>query len=324
MSKKNIETCLVTGGAGFIGSHLVEYLLKAGYRVKVLDNFSSGTIKNLQNHLSQVELIQADICNFEQTLEACKNVDIVLHQAAIPSVFQSMTDPKGTHEVNVNGWVNVLESAVRNGVKKLTFASSAAVYGASDVLPKREPLTLQPVSPYGLHKLIGEQYAELYSRVYGLDITCLRYFNVFGPRQNPSSQYSGVISAFINTILSQKSPVLYGDGLQSRDFIHVTDICQANVKAIQKENNSFAIYNVGQGQSYTLLQLLDALKQLLGYSFDVEYQPERRGDLRHSVSDISLIKSELGFQPQVSFEKGLQTLISYTKTEAATAAPIPV
>jgi UDP-glucose 4-epimerase len=305
-----VKRCLVTGGAGFIGSHLVERLLQEGYAVCVLDNFSSGKRENLNACSDNIELIQADIRDLEALIEACTGVDAVFHQAAIASVYHSIMDPHETHQVNVNGTVNVLEAAHRTGVKQVILASSAAVYGADASLPKSEKMSVKPVSPYGLQKLVGEQYGEIYSNLFDLKVTCFRYFNVYGTRQDPRSQYSGVISIFIDTILSGGMPTIYGDGLQSRDFVHVSDICQANILALNNQTDSFGVFNVGCGVSYSLLDLLSCLKKHSGKVFDIQFKQDRRGDLRHSLADISTIQQALGYVPQGNFENGLLGLLA--------------
>lgn len=319
MNALNIRKCLVTGGAGFIGSHLVETLLSQGYEVRVLDNFSSGSHDNLLGCIDRIELIKGDIRDFETLRRACEGMDAVLHQAAVASVLQSVQEPHLTHDINVNGTLNVLEAARLAGVKKVNLASSAAVYGASEVLPKQEAMIVQPVSPYGLHKLMGEQYGAMYSTLYGLQVSCFRYFNVYGPRQDAKSQYSGVISIFLDRLLSGGTPKIYGDGRQSRDFIHVSDICQANVLALMTDL-TFEVFNLGCGEGHTLLKTLAALQVQTGNRVQPEYLPERRGDLRHSTADISKTRQVLGFAPKKDFQAGLAELVEFTRAERGISA----
>ncbi len=312
---KTIKHCLITGGAGFIGSHLAETLLAAGYKVRILDNFSTGKRENLSGFLEQVEIHQGDIRDFDTVQVACEGMDAVLHEAAIASVYESMTDPLGTHQTNVNGTIHVLEAAHRAGVQKVLLASSAAVYGTDASLPKAEVLPVKPASPYGMHKLMAEQYGQLYAELYGLDVICFRYFNVYGPRQDARSQYSGVISIFIDTILEDRTPVVFGDGLQSRDFVSVKDICQANLLALQNPNLLFEILNIGSGKAHNLMELLAIFGAYFNKNLEIQHQPERRGDLRHSLADISKIQNLLGYKPNQNFHTGLQELIAFVQQE---------
>lgn len=311
------KKCLVTGGAGFIGSHLVDCLLREGYQVRILDNFSSGKMSNIADFLERgVELIEADIRDYPVVERACTGVDFILHQAAVASVYYSIQEPRITHDINVNGTLNVLEAASKCGVRRVNLASSAAVYGLNESLPKSEDMSPLPVSPYGYHKWMNEQYAKLYSEQFGVPVTCFRYFNVFGPRQDAKSPYSGVISIFIDDVLSGKEPTIYGDGHQSRDFVSVHDICQANLLAIKSNMLvNFNVFNIGGGRSYSLLDLLDSIQRITQKSFKIRHQEERRGDLRHSVASLGHIRETLGYQPKVPFELALEELVTFAESQ---------
>ena len=311
--------CLITGGAGFIGSHLAEGLLAAGHRVRVLDNFSTGKPDNLSAIINNVDLIEGDIRNYQTVRQAAKRIDVIFHQAAMASVFESMQNPARNHDINVNGTLYVLEAARQAGVSRLIFASSAAVYGPAPDTPIAEETPVRPVSPYGLGKHMGEQYCHLYAHLYGVQTVCFRYFNVYGPRQNPNSAYSGVISIFTDTILSGSNPVVYGDGRQSRDFVHVSDIVAANLSGMMYEGERHRVFNVASGQHHSLLDVLDVLQRHTGKTFDIEYQPERRGDIRDSCADITRIRKELNFKPRMSFENGL---VHYANVIAASHASV--
>lgn len=303
------QTCLVTGGAGFIGSHLVEGLLAQGLQVRVIDNFSTGKLDNLAGVLSRIELVQGDIRDSALLQHQAKGMDVILHHAALASVEQCTRHPLEAHDINVTGTLNVLEAARLNQVKKVIFASSAAVYGPTDATPLPETATMNPVSAYGLGKSIGEQYCELYSRLYDMTTICFRYFNVYGPRQCVNSQYSGVISAFFHAATQGGSPTLYGDGEQSRDFVSVNDIRDINVATVLNPNAASGVYNIGTGTEYPIRLILEWLQQEAGFSFTVNQQPERRKDPRHSISNITKAQDTLGYYPKTSFYQGLQQLL---------------
>lgn len=307
MGKKHY---LVTGGAGFIGSHLVEALLRDGSKVTVLDNLSTGKKSNLYAVMDRITFIEGDICDPGTVNSAAEGVDVIFHQAAMPSVVESIKDPALTHEVNLTGTVNVLEAARLNKVSKVVYASSAAVYGPARELPQTEETETGPVSPYGLHKLTGEHYCRLYQELYGIQTVCLRYFNVYGHRQDPHSPYSGVISIFSETILNGKSPTVYGDGLQRRDFVHVSDVVQANILAAQTSWFESLILNVASGDSNSLLTLLKILERLTGQNFKIRFKEERRGDLRDSSACIEKTREILGYEPQRSLEDGLKLFLA--------------
>ncbi|WP_394833492.1 SDR family oxidoreductase [Pendulispora rubella] len=305
---------LVTGGAGFIGSHIVEHLVRSGHRARVYDNFSAGKRENLR-HIPEdkLEIIEADVRDsprLEYTMAGC---DVVFHQAAIVSVPYSVDHPQETHDVNLQGTMNVLFAAKRQGVKRIVFAGSAAVYGEDPELPKRESMREDPISPYGVEKLASELYLRTYARLHGVESVTLRYFNVFGPRQDPKSPYSGVISVLVDRALRGETPTLFGDGNQSRDFVFVRDVAQANLLAATVPGVGGRVYNVGRGQRTTLLELVAMLGRTVGRGITPEHQPPRAGDIRDSLADISRARTELGFDPKVSVEEGLRELVAYTR-----------
>jgi UDP-glucose 4-epimerase len=297
---------LVTGGAGFIGSHLVEELLKRNYEVKVLDNFSTGKRENLKEFEKDIELIEGDIRSYHIVEKAVKGIDIILHQAALPSVPRSIKDPITTNEVNVGGTLNILEGAKENKVKRVVFASSSSVYGDTPTLPKSEDMIPNPLSPYAVSKLAGENYCQVYSRIYGIETVILRYFNVFGPRQDPSSQYSAVIPKFIKAIKEDKRPIIYGDGTQSRDFTYVANVVEANILAASSEVDSGIIMNCACGGQITLNELVNEINKILKKNIEPIYDEPRIGDIKHSYADIELINRKLNFKPIFNFYEGLK------------------
>jgi len=310
MSKKKF---LVTGGAGFIGSNIVEELLKRGHSVKVLDNFSSGKRENLKNFDKDIELIEGDIRSYHIVREAVKGVEIVLHQAALPSVPRSIKDPITTNDVNVNGTLNILEASVANGVSRVVYASSSSVYGDNPELPKHEGMLPNPLSPYAVSKLAGEKYCSVFSRIYGLETIALRYFNVFGPNQDPSSQYSAVIPKFIKAILKNEKPVIYGDGKQSRDFTYVSNVVEANILSAFAKCDSGISMNCAFSGYVTLNDLIKYINAGLGKNVKPIYEKSRAGDIKHSFADIQLAKNKINYLPSVDFEKGLKlTIESFT------------
>ncbi len=312
------RNCLVVGGAGFIGSHIAEALLKAGYGVRILDNFSTGTLENIKAFQNQIEVIHGDIRDPNVVQQACEGMDAVYHEAAMASVNQCTQAPDKAYAINVTGTVNVFESARQAGVKRIMLASSAAVYGLSMEPPvKYETLLPEPISFYGLHKAIGEQYGQQYAKTFGLDVVCFRYFNVYGPRQSKDSHYSGVISIFVNRILENLSPIIYGDGKQTRDFVHVKDIAKANVEALNLDKPGFMILNLASGHQYSILDILDCIRDYTKIDFDLEYRPERRRDLRYSAANIEKAMRYLSFKPSKTFNEGLIELIDLTRQEIA-------
>jgi nucleoside-diphosphate-sugar epimerase len=305
------EHYLVTGGAGFIGSNLVSELLRQGARVRILDNFSTGKRENLLPFKGNqgMELIEGDLRSFHIVRQAVKDIDYVLHQGALPSVPRSIADPITTNDVNILGTLNVLEAAKEFGVKRVVFASSSSIYGNSPTLPKSEEMPVQPLSPYALSKYAGERYAQIFHQVYGLETVCLRYFNVFGPNQDPISQYSAVIPKFIKTISEGSAPVIYGDGGHSRDFTYVANVVKANLLACKSKEASGQVFNIACGQSHTLLDLVAAINQDLGTKIQPRFEEERTGDVRDSLAAIDRAGKMLGYHPEVSFRDGLSLLI---------------
>jgi nucleoside-diphosphate-sugar epimerase len=300
---------LITGGAGFIGSHIVEALVQRGDRVRVVDNFTTGKRANLA-HLSKVDVIEGDIRDAAVVDQAMAEVEYVIHQAAQVSVTQSIHDPAVTHHVNVTGTLNLLVAARSYHVKRFVLASSCAVYGDNSDLPiteKSEPL---PMSPYAASKLIGEIYCQTFFRSYGVPTVCLRYFNVYGPRQDPNGEYAAVIPKFAQRLKQGRPPIIYGDGLQTRDFIHVSDVARANLLACEREQAIGQVFNVASGNSLSLLDLLAALNELCSAHVTPQFEPARPGDIRHSRGDGAQLASLLGFEPAVSLMAGLQQVLS--------------
>ncbi|GIV76569.1 MAG: GDP-mannose 4,6-dehydratase [Litorilinea sp.] len=306
---------LVTGGAGFIGSHLVAALLAQGHQVRVLDNFSTGRRTNLAPYLDQIQLVEGDIRSYHVVAAAMANVDYVLHQAALPSVPRSVRDPITTNEVNVMGTLHVLHAAREAGVRRVVLASSSSVYGANPELPKQEAMCPQPRSPYAVSKLAAEQHGQLFWQLYGLETVALRYFNVFGPRQDPSSQYAAVIPRFIQALLRGEPLTVHGDGTQSRDFSFVENVVQANLLAATAPDAAGRVFNIACGQRHSLCQLIDHLAAIAGRTPRIDYTPPRPGDVPHSQADISAARRYLGYEPTVDFVEGLRRTVAWMQTE---------
>ncbi|MBK8942081.1 MAG: SDR family oxidoreductase [Polyangiaceae bacterium] len=304
---------LVTGGAGFIGSHIVERLVREGHEVKAYDNLSSGKRENLAAVASDVELVEADVRDAPQLDFYAAGCDVIFHEAAVVSVPYSVEHPQETHDVNIQGTLNVLHAAKRRGVKRVVFACSAAIYGDDPEMPKRETMRPQPMSPYGIEKLTSEYYLSVWSQLYGVETVSLRYFNVFGERQDPGSPYSGVISIFVDRALRGAGVTLFGDGGQTRDFVYVGNVVDANVRAATTPGVAGRAYNVGCGDKTTLLQLLDTIERIVGSKVERTHAPPRAGDIRESIADISKIRAELGYTPAVGVEEGLRRLIAHIK-----------
>ena len=307
---------LVTGGGGFIGSNLVRRLLGDGHQVRVLDNFSTGNRANLVEVLDDIELVEGDIQSYERAHSAVRGVEIVLHQAAMPSVPRSVQDPLTSNAVNVVGTLNVMLAARDSGVRRVVFASSSSVYGATPELPKHERLPTLPISPYAVAKLAAEGFCRSFHEVYGLETVALRYFNVFGPRQDPNSEYAAVVPKFIGAALAGTAPVVYGDGEQTRDFTYVDNVVAANVLAMEADAVGLAL-NVACGERISLNRLLATIAELTGRAVEPEYRPARMGDVRHSHADISLATERLGYQPAIQLEEGLRHTIAHFEHVAA-------
>jgi nucleoside-diphosphate-sugar epimerase len=305
---------LVTGGAGFIGSHIVDALVERGETVRVLDNLSTGARANLGRSWEHIEFIEGSILDRTVLSQALAGIDYVLHEAALPSVPRSVADPLASHEANATGTLNVLVAAREAGVKRLVYASSSSVYGNSPVLPKHEDMPTNPLSPYAVSKLAGENYCRAFFQVYGLETVCLRYFNVFGPRQSPTSQYAAVIPKFIALMLRGEAPVIYGDGTQSRDFTYVSNVVQANLLACSAPDAAGQVLNVACGDQHSLLDLMRALNHLLGTGFAPTLMPNRPGDVQHSLADIGRAQRVLGYSVPVRFEEGLERTLASTRS----------
>ncbi len=302
---------LVTGGAGFIGSALVHRLVGLGHSVRVVDDFSSGFRRNLENCLDHIELIEGDLSELSVCTLSLQGVEYVLHQAAIPSVQRSVENPIRTNNANVTATLNMLVAARDAQVKRFVFASSSSVYGDTETLPKVETMPENPLSPYALTKLAGEKYCAVFHKIYGLPAVSLRYFNVFGPRQDPHSQYSAVISRFVESALRGIRPIVYGDGEQSRDFTYVDNVVEANLLACMADGVAGMVFNVGTGERRTLNDLLSSLSGIVERPLEPEYSNARLGDVRHSQAEIEKARRFLGFEPKVGFEEGLQRTVDW-------------
>lgn len=304
---------LVTGGAGFIGSNICRVLARRKAKVLVLDNFSTGKEENLAKIHNQVEIIKEDITDLKMVRKVVQNVDYILHQAALPSVPRSVKDPLSSNQANVVGTLNVLLVARDAGVKRVIYASSSSVYGDSPLLPKKEDMNPAPLSPYAVSKLSGEYYCQVFYSVYGLETVILRYFNVFGPHQDPTSLYAAVIPKFIQAMLKGEAPTIYGDGEQSRDFTYVDNVVQANILALETKDAAGKILNIACGERTKVNDLVNSLNKILGRRIKPSFASPRPGDVKHSVASISLAKKVLGYQPQISIEEGLERTVEWHK-----------
>lgn len=314
---------LVTGGAGFIGSNIVEELLRQGENVRILDNFATGKRSNIdaikdifiaekkQKTIEKLEVVEGDIRSYHIVREAVENVDFILHQAALPSVPRSVKDPLTSNEVNVVGTLNILNAAKDAKVKRIVYASSSSVYGDLDVLPKTEDMLPKPLSPYAVSKLAGEKYCQVFTKLYGLETVVFRYFNVFGPRQDPTSQYSAVIPKFIKIIKDNNAPVVYGDGEQSRDFTYVSNVVKANLLACKSglEDLSGEVFNVAFGKRVTINELINSINAVLKTEIKPTYEPPRPGDVKHSLANIGKARQFLDFDPDIDFHQGLKKVV---------------
>lgn len=306
---------LVTGGAGFIGSNIVSELLSQGEQVVVLDNFATGKRENTLPLMKNknLTLIEGDLRSFHIVRTAVKGVDYILHQGALPSVPRSINDPITSNDVNILGMLNILEAAKEFGVKRVVCASSSSIYGNSESLPKVESMPVNPLSPYALTKYAQERYCQIFSKIYGMETVALRYFNVFGPNQDPTSQYSAVIPKFIKLIMQDKEPVIYGDGSQSRDFTFVENNVWANIQACTAPKASGEVINIACGKRYTLIDLVDMINEILGKNIEPKFAADRAGDVKHSLAGIEKAKELLGYEVRVDFKEGLRRTIEFFK-----------
>jgi nucleoside-diphosphate-sugar epimerase len=309
---------LVTGGAGFIGSHLAEALIARGHRVRVVDSLITGKRRNLE-HLPAVEFMEGDLAEPEVAVRAAAGMDYVLHQAAIPSVPRSVNDPITSNRANIDASLNILVAARDAGVKRLVYAGSSSAYGNTEVLPKREDMPASPLSPYALQKFVAEEYCQMFTRLYGFETVTIRYFNVFGPRQDPGSPYSGVISLFSTALLEGRQPVIYGDGEQTRDFTYVANVVDGVLRACEAPKAAGQVINVATGGRISLNELLETMNRLVGTDIKAVYRDSRAGDVRDSQADISKARTLLGYQPRVTLEDGLAKTLEWCRSEASIA-----
>lgn len=312
---------LVTGGAGFIGSNIAHEIINRGEQVRIIDNFSTGFRSNLTEIQDSIELIDGDIRDFWTVREAVEGIDYILHQAALPSVPRSISNPLTSNSVNIDGTLNLLEAARQANVGRIVMASSSAVYGDTPVLPKHEEMKLNPLSPYAITKLTNEEYCRVYYELYGLETVCLRYFNIFGPRQDPNSQYSAVIPKFIAALQADQPPVVYGDGEQSRDFTYIANTVSANLLATTSASAPGNVYNIACGGQFTLNSLLDTLREIIGVDTKAKYDPTRKGDILHSFADISKAKNDLKYKPGISFKEGLEKTVEWFVNKSNSETP---
>ena len=313
----SFKNALVTGGAGFIGSHLVEELLALGCRVKVLDNLATGNLHNLEPFIDDIIFFKNDIRDLEALEKAAEGCEVIFHLAAVVAVQQTIGNPVESAIVNDIGTINVLEAARKKNARRVVLASSCAVYGDDPRLPKKENMTPKPASPYAVHKLSGEHYARVYSELFGLETVSLRFFNVYGPRQDPSSPYSGVISIFMTKAVSNQAPVIFGDGKQSRDFIYVKDVVKGNLLAASTNNPAGKVFNLGTGSYVLINRLWELIASLSGRSLAPRYEPAREGDILHSVAGMELTQSRLNFKSEYPLEKGLEITFDWYKAQRA-------
>jgi nucleoside-diphosphate-sugar epimerase len=297
---------LVTGGAGFIGSNTVDEIVRRGHSAVVLDDFSAGREENLKRSAGKIEIIRGSITDLPTVQKACEGADYVIHLAALTSVPRSVKDPLETNHVNIDGTLNVLVAARDAKVRRLVYAASCSAYGEAPIQPQCERMSPDPISPYGVTKFVGELYAKVFYRCYGLETICLRYFNVFGPRENPTSSYSGVLSKFVTALLIHEQPIIFGDGEQSRDFTYIENVVQANLLACDAQNCAGKTFNVGNGGRNTLNEALRLLEKISEKKATAKYEPPRSGDVLHSQADITEAREVLGYDPKVGFEEGLR------------------
>lgn len=308
-----MATYLITGAAGFIGSAIVRTILDRGERVRALDNFKTGKQENLDGFWDAIEFEPIDLNDYDRLVKFCSGVDYVLHQAAVPSVPKSIADPLTSHRANIDGTIHLLLAAREARVKRVIYAASSSAYGDTPTLPKREDMKATPISPYAVQKLAGEMYAAVFHRVYGLETVALRYFNVFGARQDASSQYSGVLAKFITLMLAGQAPTIYGDGEQSRDYTYIDNVVLANILAAHAPAEKVAgrMFNVATGTRYTLKDVINLLRPITGFSGEPLYDTDRAGDVRHSLADISAAREAFGYVPEIGFEEGLRRTVAW-------------
>lgn len=306
---------LITGGAGFIGSNIARACLKKGYQVRIIDNLSTGKLENIKDIRKKVKFVKADINNQQALSKIMKGVDVVFHEAALASVIRSFIEPLKVNEYNITGTLNVLWAAHKNKVKRVIYATSSAAYGNSKIYPVKESFLPQPISNYGVSKLTGEYYCQAFYYLYGLETISLRYFNVFGPYQDPHSEYAAVIPRFIKAVLNNKPVTIYWDGKQSRDFTYIDNVVEANLKAMKAPKSACGkVFNIACSKKISLLEMMAIMEKIFNKKIKINFQPKRQGDVRHSLADISLAKKYLKFKPKVNFEKGLkETILWYQK-----------
>ncbi|MFC2143819.1 SDR family oxidoreductase [Candidatus Aenigmatarchaeota archaeon] len=308
-----MTTVLVTGGAGFIGSNIVEDLISQGYNVKILDDFSTGNDQNISKFIDKIELVKGSITDMEVVKKAVKDVDYISHQAALPSVTRSVEEPVPSAEVNIIGTLNLLVAARDSGVKRIVYASSSSIYAGVEGLPKKESMETIAISPYGLTKIANEQYFRMFHDIYGFESVGLRYFNVFGPRQNPKSEYAAAIPKFISMILDDKSPPVYGDGKQTRDFTFVKDAAMSNIISFKVKNANGSAFNIATGKQTSVNDLITKINEILGKQIKTVHEDPRPGDPKHSLADISQASKFLGYKPKHDLESGLKITIDWFK-----------
>jgi len=308
---------LITGIAGFIGSSLARAVLAQGDQVRGIDNLTTGKRENISEILNQIDFRQSDLLDLNSLHEACRGVDYIFHEAAIPSVPKSVLDPLGSNRANVDGTVHLLIAARDAKVKRVIYAASSSAYGDTPTLPKHEAMLPNPISPYAVAKLTGEHYMRSFYRCYGLETVSLRYFNIFGPRQDPTSQYSGVLAKFITQMLNGEQPTIFGDGTQSRDFTYIDNAVAANLLAAKAPTSKAAghVFNVATGTRFDLNETFQLLKKIIGYTGDVKYAAERQGDVKHSLADLTRTENALGYKPTVSFEDGLRRTVDWYRKQ---------
>jgi len=304
---------LVTGGAGFIGSNISEELVRRGEKVRILDNFSTGKRENIADFEDAIEVVEGNLRDLETVGRAVAGVDFIVHEGALPSVERSIKDPLMTNAVNILGTLNLLSAALRLGVRRVVYASSSSVYGDTPTLPKKEEMKSNPNSPYAVTKLVGEEYCRIYYSIYGLETVCLRYFNVFGPKQDPNSQYAAVIPKFISLMLKGKRPPVYGDGEQSRDFTFIDNVVEASLEACKVKKAAGGVFNIACGERVTINKLVRRINEILGTRIEPVYESPRKGDVKHSQADISRARKVLNYSPKVGFELGLERTVHWFK-----------